>query len=553
MNKKSKGLPQLKFKGSKLKSDEGKKLTKERPLTSASHISSTSQPQIQRESHTNRVRFHPSTASPASESPRLKSNLLEPLDPAQVKVNVRRPKVGARHWFDGHEGDSSEEESVHEPAFDETFVTGVESAFQNGHIKPPSDASTITNTIISSSLSSNSTPKSSIFRSVKPEPPPPVPRIAILNAKASSSSMQPSQHSSKRKVDPFKTDLNKTSVLNLSSSDDEDEDEPITPHRPGSVLLGPQIRDSVAFAFNESQVELGTAETVNTISGPDQSNVRYLKVVSQDKRGQMYMPIPTRKSSRMLSHLTDRSDDDLIASFPATPVESVHSHRTSTRSSVAASEAESLESRRMMSVTKQEESLLAAMRLKKAAMNYHTTQDIRLEALRNLERGQSSQRSSSSTNHGFVSAQQLLIDTRPVSEIRSKMHKHRRSLSNDDHRYSKASGTTFQTMTSSRNPSRMSIMTFQTDRSVDNITRLSLSSEASNSITPSTADRRSRDTFFSSSSPRIGHMRKSTAQSHIVALDELDKVPERDGIPSQEFIDWPYKGWEARAKLGLAH
>jgi hypothetical protein len=68
----------------------------------------------------------------------------------------------------------------------------------------------------------------------------------------------------------------------------------------------------------------------------------------------------------------------------------------------------------------------------------------------------------------------------------------------------------------------------------------------------------SRDTIRSSTSPifsgRPNHARKLTTTSHVVALDDLDKVPEkREEITSQEFIDWPYKGWEARAKMGLAH
>jgi hypothetical protein len=215
-----------------------------------------------------------------------------------------------------------------------------------------------------------------------------------------------------------------------------------------------------------------------------------------------------------------------------------------------------------MSVTKQEESLLAAMRLKKAAMRYDSTRDNRLETLRNLEHGQfrTSQPSEGVTD-GFESAPQLIVNTQAVANNSSTVRRHRRSLSNDDAVQSRASGTTFQT-TTSRNPSRLSRMTFQTERSVDNITRLSLSSTGSQdqSLSPSllsltTAERRqSRDTFFSTSSAgRPTHVRKLTATSHVVALDDLDKVPERHEISSQEFIDWPYKGWDARANLGVAH
>ncbi len=560
-------LPEIFLKGIKLKGDvEGKRLNNERPRTGTSHISVASvRPVARREpsadsESSHRVRFvtHQNmAASPASKSLRVKNSLLEPLDPACVKINVRRPRVGAIHWFDGHEGDSSGEESIDEPAFDQGFVNGVEQAFQSGSIKPPTEAFTISNTIISSSLSSSSTPKSSVFRSARLEPPPPIPRVATLNAKASKSSLRPPQ-AAKRRADPLaKTDLNKNSVLNLSSSDDEDE--PVTPRLTEYPLLDPPIRDSVAIAFNgESQVELGTAEAISAVpGGPEQPGAKCLKVNQPTKRGQIHMPIPKRVSSRMLSQLAAQSEGELIASFPDTPVESLHTQSTSLRTSLATSDAGSMESRRLMSVTKQEESLLAAMRLKKAAMRYHTTRDVRLQTLRNLERGQSQlSHTTDSGNNGFVSAQQLVVDTQPLSRV----DKHRRSLSNDDRTFSRTSGTTFAT-TTSHNPSRMSRVAYASETSTDSVTRLSLSSEASQdcSMSPSllslsTTDRRqSRDTFFSSpSAGHIGHARKDTNQSHVVALDELDKVPKRDEIPSQEFIDWPYKGWDVRGGFVVA-
>lgn len=573
------------FKSSKARLDgETKKLVKDRPRTgtTVSNVSlNSSRPPTSRTSpataatspYSARPRQKVQFTAEKAARPKPKNALLGPLDPATLKVNIRRPKAGAKHWFDGHEGDSSEEESIDEPAFEETFVEGLEFAFQSGRIRPPSDTSTITATAISSSISPKSTPQISAVRTPRIDQPPVIPRIAVLNAKASKSSLRPAPVKSnpkapsiKRKTDPLAaTDLSKTSMLNLSSSDDEDE--PVTPQRAESALAGPALRDSVAIAFSSnSQIELGTAEAISAIpSGPDQSQVRTLKVVSQhNKKGQLHMPIPTRGSSRMVTQLADQTEvDDLIESFPATPIESVYSHRTSVRSSMAVSEVDSIESRRLMSVTKQEESLLAAMRLKKAAMKYKTTRDVRLEALRNLERGQSrDSHSTLSSNNAFVSATQLVIDTRPVPERHiSGQHHHRRSLSNDERTHARASGTTFQT-TTSRDASRLSTLTFRTERSLDNLNRLSLSSKTSQDVSRSPSmlslnptDRRlSRDTFRSSTSPLYsGHVRKPPDTSHVVALDDLDKIPKRDEIPSQEFIDWPYKGWEARAKVGLAH
>ena len=559
-----------KAKSLKLRSEEPRKLSKERPKTGTSHISvASTRPSVRRDSPpeplpSNHVRFAHQPKSAQQHRPALPMNntLLEPLDPQNIKINIRRPKVGARHWFDGHEGDSSDEEND-EPAFEETFVSGVESAFQEGRIKPPSDTSTITNTIMSPSQSSTSTPKSHAFPLMKQEPPLPSPRIATLNAKASTSSLRPPQlqsPASKRRADPLaKLDLTKSSVLNLSSSDDEDE--PLTPTRLQTPSFGPAIRDSVAMTFSESQVELGTAETVSAVPG-EQSTVKTLRVLNQqDKGGRIHMSVPKRTSSRMLSFSQQHAESDLLHFFPATPLESIPSHRTSIRSSATASEAGSLESRRFMSVTKQEESLLAAMRLKKATMRYHTTRDNRMATLKNLERTQSSISSRTDSAECFVSATELIVDTRIPQKRTSTTHRHRRSLSNDDAMYPRASGTTFQTSTT-RNPSRLSVLTFHTETSEDNMTRLSMSSEGSQEysespshLSSSKTDRReSRDTFISSSSPGISnHVRRPTAQSHVVALDELDMIPsKREDISSQDFIDWPYNGWEARAKLGLS-
>ena len=180
------------------------------------------------------VRFHqpPPVPLPPPDSLavdiKTKSSLLEPMDPACVKVNIRKPKVGAKHWFDGHVGDSSEDESIDEPEFQQNFVIGIQSAFQNDQIKAnSSDASTITTRQLSSTIStdSGSTPRSRIFpaRQLVREDPP---RIAVLSAKASKSNLSSvsQTQSQKSRLDPLADkDLNQSSVLNLSSSDDEDD------------------------------------------------------------------------------------------------------------------------------------------------------------------------------------------------------------------------------------------------------------------------------------------------------------------------------------------
>lgn len=571
---------------------DNKKLSKNRPVTGNSnsrHSTASS------EQHNSSKRSSPPTSissnngitnktskgvrfmtSPASASRNRKQatqtqkSLLEPMDPACVKVNIRRPKAGAKHWFDGHEDDSSEDESVHEPEFNQRFASGLESAFQNGQFKEiPEKQSSRIASIISSDLSSSTvTPRNSTIQQPIYEQNGIVPRIAVLNAKASQSSLANDKISSSAqyKGDPFiKADLNNMSMLNLSSSDDEEEDMTV-PENFVTPPIGPPLRESVALAFkDDSDVELGTAKAVNptlTVAAAETLYARKLKVDAlRTKRQPLRMPIPKRGSSLMLSYLNDQAEtqNDLIASFPATPIESAASFRTSIRSSVALSEAESLESCRMMPVTKQEESLLAAMRLKKATMRYNTTQLERMEALRNLERPAS--RLTPQYPPRYESRSELSLDTRLIGDATQAQR--RRSKSGGDTTHLRASGTTFQTNTT-RNPSRLSRLSYFSERSGAMETHLSLSSSNpsnEDSASPShlslhTTDKRaSRDTYFSTSSAGyMGHSRTVTgASSHVVALDDLDKVPNRDEIPSQEFIDWPYHGWEQRAKMGIAH
>ncbi|RMZ77804.1 hypothetical protein DV737_g4167, partial [Chaetothyriales sp. CBS 132003] len=69
-----------------------------------------------------------------------KHNAVYPTDPTCVKVNICKPKAGAKYWFDGLEDDSSEDEDFDEPEFEQNFVLGIESDFQNDQIKAHSSS-----------------------------------------------------------------------------------------------------------------------------------------------------------------------------------------------------------------------------------------------------------------------------------------------------------------------------------------------------------------------------------------------------------------------------
>lgn len=567
---------------------EGRKLSKQRPRTSEAPPSSAgaiwrpdsgheSIPSIKSYNDLPKTprstRFAPVKPSSLSRRQTDKTNkaLLEPMDPACLKVNVRKPKVGVKHWFDGLEGDTSEEDLVDEPEFEQNFVTGLETAFRDDKIKPPSDNSSVRTDTHGVNISSSSVATPRQYLQSPSTAPKSSPRVAVLTAKASKTSLarqstrSQTTSASKRKAIE-ETDLTKDSYLNLSGSEDEEDVRqnvraaPVRSPQP----LKPALRDSVALAFNnESLVEVGTAHEMTAKAstiGTQHSRVRTLKVVSRNSRGeQLQMPVPKRGSSLALSNLYEQVEresaqtepkSDLIPPFPATPTESENSGY---RMSVSVfSDTDSVASRRMMSVTKQEESLLAAMRLKKAAMKQTVTRDKRLQALRNLEKGQ--QRPTPPKREPSADSMSSFHPRQTRQPVYGEQL-------DSDSGVSRDSGTTFHTNTTAR----QSHMTYEAPHAVN---RLSLSSVDSNeqSLSPSllslnTPDRRvSRDTYYSPPGPppRIGqhHSRNRTESSHcsnIVSLDDLSKAPAtRDDISSQDFIDWPYRGWNA-STMGMAH
>lgn len=555
---------------------EGRKLNKQRPKTSETQSNRADEPRpdtgyesvpsLKSLNHTpskstrsGRVSSVKPSANPRAMTGSTSKSLLEPLNPACVKVNVRRPRAGAKNWFDGLEEESSEEEAEGDLELQPHFFSGLENAFQHEQIKPPSDRSSIRADSQAFHLSNSgvSTPKQFLRSQSSTEA---SPRVAVLNAKASKTSL--AQHSTRsqrtittqRKPNTISsTDLTKNSFLNMSSDDETEDEQPASapgPVRPPYVDQRP-IRDSVAMSFhNDSAVEVGTAHQLMaavSTSGAPHSRVRTLKVNRVSRPDQIKMPVPRRGSSLPLSSLQEQAEkqsmisqdrDDRIPSFPATPAES---DATAYRMSISVfSDTDSVSSRRMMSVTRQEQSLLAAMRLKKAAMKHNMTNDKRLQTLRNLEQGTPR---TPPIQHFNLSSESMANYRQPVQpcygeEVRPVQQE----------AMSRASGTTFQTRTTGR-------QSHNTDTATP-MNRLSLSSD-SQSASPSllslnVRDRQSRDTYLSGTSPGAppGHSRQRTESSHFSHVVELDKVPDhREDVTSQAYIQWPYKGWQ----MGIAH
>lgn len=484
---------------------------------------------------------------------------------SHAKVNIRRPKVGVKHWFDGFEGDSSESEPVDEPALDQSFVTGMEAAFENDRIGLLSKASNAAEVYSSGSL--DETSASSLFRvshpaSRKPlRPTEPVsPRVSTLNAKSSKSTLsqpttqQTSTGSSKAKANPLAAnDLHHTSVLDLSSSDD---DEPEQPGPAASQETLPQLRDSIAVeSLMESEIVIGTAKAVDTKQNASIKATPSLKRVrgSQPRATRRSVEAPQdKRSPYRATYLSDQSsepvseDADLLTSFPPTPTDIPSSGCPSMLGS-RLSDNMSIESTRLVSVTKHEESLLAAMRLRRAALHDSrgSRTGLQTQALRG--RGQTS-----------TKGQRQPSTSSGAAEV--SPHTQTRSPNTREHIYAdmmsdRASCTTFQTSRSLEHSARFSLTSFRSDSSLALEDSLLLKISPNLLATANGPSRLSRATFLSTSTDNSREpSRTRRAKNYRTTLEKLSSVPDRDDVSSQDFIDWPYHGWETRAAaLTAAH
>ncbi|KAI1613006.1 hypothetical protein EDD36DRAFT_419161 [Exophiala viscosa] len=497
---------------------------------------------------------------PTTSAKRIKSQA----DTSHIKVNVRRPKVGVKHWFDGFECDSSEDEAIDEPELDESFVTGMEAAFENGKIGLLSKASDADETYTPKGLNGDSErdlPKVSRPASKKPMLAPDAipPRVSTLNAKSSKSTLsQPNpQHlsttSTKAKANSLAAnDLHHTSVLDLSSSDD---DEPDQPEAETSQETLPQLRDSIAVeSLIDSDIVIGTAKTVDTKQNASIQATPSLKRVRHNHPRTAPRPSIERPHERgphdRATYLSDQSSEttpeeaDLLTSFPPTPTDMPSSARTSILGS-RFSDNLSIESTRLVSVTKHEESLLTAMRLRKALNQVNGSRiDPRMQALRGSGKDPTKQ-------------------TRQPQEScvvpKEAMHPRTRSPDMRGHIYADvvsdgSSITTFQTNRSIEQSTRFSFASFRSDSSVALEDSLFLKVSPNLLATANGTSRLSRATFLSTSTDNSREASRTRREKNYRrTLEKLSSVPDRDDISSQDFIDWPYHGWEARTALTAAH
>lgn len=456
------------------------------------------------------------------------------VDPTQARINVRRPKVGTRNWFDNIDSDSSEgEDNCLEPRLETDFAVGMGDAYENGHTRHvPSRTSS---TALESPRAKHTKKQDQRLSSQQD--------AKELLKMAEKYELVDSHR--RRKHNPFEAaDLTHQSLLWLSSSEDSDTESEQQHLRTPKT----KIRDSlVNGSWDESETVYGKA-----VVGAKSPEV----VVKDIRTHGINANIPKRKGSKLKlqTYLEDESTTtlthhDLLTSFPETPVDDV-SRAPSLRDSML-SESESMTSTKVMTVTRQEETLIAAMRKKKIALKKARAVNDRNDALRVLEQNAGSvvdpPRSMLQKLQPQASKRQSVATSKRLSAVRN--------ASRQD------SVTTIQTDSMAGQSVRSSIATYLSEGSED--LQLPYSSiyglpMGSSVIRPSLSPNRRReprDTFLSEmtvdstiTASSGGERPGSTRDSHVVLLDAIDRqMLVREDIPSQLFLEPPYVGWSIQA------
>lgn len=313
------------------------------PSASASRISIT-RPKYEARSSTPDIKVQQPSLAPIPAKNRAE-------DAARAKINVRRPKPGTKEWFDDVDSESSEEDVPIPPRM---LASPRPETVDLLRLVRPKSAAT--------NFSRRPGHGMKLIRSASAQQ-----HSRLHSIEESSSAADLGRTNNWYTKIPVKTnpldvyDLTQHSVLDLSGS--EEEEGPLTPRDLESMGPRVQLRASLLEGLTrDSDVEIGKALAIErNYSLEPSSRPRTVQTsnsgTARQHRTQAY---------EQLDHSDEIFDDELLSAFPRTPSDS-RSKRTSYRDSMI-STAESVASTRLVPITRQEENLIAAMRMKKSAM-----------------------------------------------------------------------------------------------------------------------------------------------------------------------------------------
>lgn len=296
-----------------------------------------------------------------------------------AKINVRRPPRGIQHWFDGLDEDSDEDYEG-EP----TPVLAPIPLKPNGQILAPVRKSSlgrlVQNTASQPQLRSISQQNRTVSKKEQRMHANPFAAHHLTSPSQFSVQSQSSLLSTKTKESAFsKNNLQDSSVLSISSSEDEDDE--------GQKRNKARVRDSIDSTDDHGDIIIGKAQAFEVrprLSGRRPSDSKLSMRTTSTTAATievMYTPepytpqmFPRSYSSRRSSHIRQPSvipENENVrpktsATRPMSPT-SIRSARTSTSEPRTRSEGHKL-----MAVTAEEEALLEMMRRKRAAMAKHS-------------------------------------------------------------------------------------------------------------------------------------------------------------------------------------
>lgn len=370
------------------------------------------------------------------------------------------------------------------------------------------------------------------------------------------------------------------SVLDLSPSDTEDED-----HRTFSSIslpgrTSPLLRASlVTDPFDDTEIEIGTAQAISTAPAvtmttpPRITSVRGHVETASGPPGPF--TVPRRRSSRMFSYLSDQSVESThvastaLSSLLLSPSISDRAKDSDLPLARRGSDRISKPRTRYMRVTRQEETLLAALRWKRAALPRSGSPGLPDDG-RQLSASVASDSGTPTVSHQPVATEDSQPTHRPSPSAQRYYHLDRThspdscTTSIQTHSIQDGSRCIWQNTNQpvSEDGCQDSQTTFESGSCDDAArrpsTQMSLDSLDSAARLMLRGGRRPStglSTQFSMSTPDWrGHSRRGTETSHVVVLDHLDEPSQREICArSQDFITWPYRGWDLRAQVAAAN
>ena len=522
---------------------------------------------------------HRSNIPNANKAP-LRLRSIEDLAPAPdvpdySKMNTRKPKSGVKHWFDNFEDEDLELINRHETV----GICGLTKSERG--IQPR------INTVPGELEAKEHKPNRVSVHNKSCEPKArgiPLPHLQMPSA-ADPRAVSPARelrlalqhwefrskhnrttpakakatHLRKDRNNPFnKVDLHKDSLLWLSSSDDESEADDSL-HSDISTTI-PGIRDSLVVAPSDgSDVEFGFAHAIETKRPRLEKESLQRTSQSRSSRSKdsplKTVDIPDRQSSKMFSFLGDQPrplSNTPKGAFGTGPVTATSSELVDNylHDSSTASQWHDCATR-LMGVTAQEESLLEAMRSKRATMR----QSILTETLRKASEGEQGKRTipplrPQTSGCGGTSASFLRLSQDSVPTLSAFRH-HRRSISAGE------------VLEFNGLEPRDSCSTDPLASHRGSLVNSSLPSTSSQDSPPTPTLDSPPDTSarrVSSSTKRYStlstdyqrHNRVRTGSSAVIVLDNLDDEStapfKQDDLPI-----WAFNGWPDRPGIAVAH